>query len=80
MNADQFWSCTMDEIELMIKGSVDRWRIERRFAYMQTIAHGTMKNPPTITELFPLPYDHELEDKLSQDEAIEFYKQYEGLL
>jgi len=65
----------MDEIENAIKGQVDKWRIDRRNAYYIVLSGGTMKHPPTIFELFPLPYDHELQGPKTTVEQLEdFYK------
>lgn len=52
----------MDEVELAIKGTVDRWRVERRNAYQIAVSMGNYKTIPSIFEMFPLPYDEELKE------------------
>lgn len=49
----------MDEVELVIRGCVDKWRIERRNAYAIVLSGGMIKNPPSVEKMFPLPYDDE---------------------
>lgn len=71
----------MDEVEDVVRGNINRWRIERRFAYLNVIANGTMKNPEPITKMFPLPYDDELgEGEMSEDDILASYEKYKGLL
>ena len=70
----------MDEIEYAIQGKVDNWRKERDFAYAIMLSSGNYKNPPSMYEVFPLPYDDEFTGKMSANEIEELYKQWEGKL
>jgi len=71
---NHFWQCTMDEILAAHRGRVDEWRVLRAHAYQLTLAQGTIKNPPSIDKMFPLPYDEE--DQMDDSDWVtSFYNQ-----
>lgn len=70
---DQFWNCTVEEVLAAHKGRVMEWRVFRLHAYQLALAHGTIKNPPSKEQMFPLPYDDEETKDVGYD-IEEFYK------
>lgn len=68
-NSDAFWYSTFDEVLLVIKGKVDDWRISRQLSY--NIYCSWAKEPISIFDYCPLPYDDELiqQDQQQTDEA-----------
>lgn len=65
----------MDEVLLVIRGQVNRQRIERRNAYL--IHCSMVEKPVDMLEYLPLPFDDELrqESPTSEMSAEQFYKQ-----
>lgn len=65
MSPDQFWGSTLSEVDAMIRGKVDDWRIQRRCAFL--IHRSLVENPVNIYEEIPLPYDWEIEEALGDE-------------
>lgn len=65
----------MDEVLLVIRGQVNRQRIERRNAYL--IHCSMVEKPVDMLEYLPLPFDEELQGEapIAGVSDGEFYKQ-----
>ncbi len=44
------------------------------------LSSGRFKNKPNKLDLFPLPYDYELEDRMGEDEMLELYNKHQPYL
>lgn len=62
-----------------MQGWIDNQRIARRNAYAIFISSGRVK-PSSELDVFPLPYDDEINAGLNPEEITEFYNQYKHLL
>jgi hypothetical protein len=65
----------LDEVLLVIRGFVNKQRIERRNAYL--IHCSMVEKPVDMFDYLPLPYDDELKSELTDGEmsAEQFYKE-----
>lgn len=70
-----FWRCTIDEILAAHRGRVSEWRVFRQHSYQIVLSQGTIKNPPSIEAMFPLPYDNELSETEDTDWITTLYNQ-----
>jgi hypothetical protein len=66
----------MDEVEWAVQGHVDNLRYQRRAALMT----GMFKKGTSETDLYGLPYDDEMDGKMTGDEITQLYDQYKHLL
>jgi len=67
---DEFYSATLDELILFIKGCVDNWRYQR----IGVLYCGNIKEGSTVTDLYALPFDDEYEaDEISEEDLPAFY-------
>lgn len=63
----------MDEIEHWHRGKVDNWHVQRVQAYTIALSSGNYKNPPSLEDMFPLPYDKEETSAELGEDWITFY-------
>lgn len=63
----EFYSSTFDEVLLVIQGTIDRMRIERRNAWL--VRCSLVSKPGVMTDALPLPYDDELEENDAEENA-----------
>ena len=72
-----FWESTFDEVLLVIKGTVDNWRIQRRAAWKIVEGFRGTADMPDIIDFYSLPYDEEImrAEKQQANEDLELYKQ-----
>lgn len=78
-SVDEFWKCTLEEVELFIRGNEDKWRVQRACAYKIAESFRGSKHMPLITQFLPLPYDFEYgsPEQISQEQADQLMKDYE---
>jgi hypothetical protein len=71
--ADDFWNSTFDEVLLVIKGCIERLRMERRNAWL--IRCSLVDKPGDMLEVLPLPYDDEFDQEDEPDENAILFEQ-----
>jgi len=64
----------MDEIELVVKGKVQDWRVHRNNAYLIHCSLVAMKDRAVLTDALPLPYDFEIINNSTKD-LVDFYNE-----
>lgn len=68
---DDFWNSTFDEVLLVIKGCIERLRMERRNAWI--VRCSLVEKPGDMMEVLPLPYDddfREQEEEMDQNALL----------
>ncbi len=71
----------MDEVQLMIQGKVEDWRVQRMAAYKIVEGHRVSKDMPSIYEFISLPFDDEARKREEEEmnemvsEAQRIYQQ-----
>lgn len=54
---NEFWQCTLDEIETAHRGIADAWRVQRVATFQLIAASSKMKAGLKPEDIYSLPYD-----------------------